>query len=124
MKKMKMGGVYDPKPTSKAVFFAGKAINMSAIGRATGHPVGSISRIFNGVRGLSILNARKIAAAMGMGLEDFLEELDKRVAFVKKRDRMMEEQHIARITAEDQADLSTIRNGGIPKPRLPGMRAI
>jgi transcriptional regulator with XRE-family HTH domain len=118
------GEPIEKNPTSKTVWFGGKPINERAIARAQALDQSYVSRVFTGDRTPSIKNARKIAAVLGMGLEDFLEELDKHVAAVKKQNREIIEQHLQRITAEDTEDLRTIERGGIPKPRMPGFRAV
>lgn len=66
-------------PTSQSVRFAGMAINLSRIQRAMSPPLDHsyLSRIFAGERTPSTAYARMLAAALGMTLQSFLEELDK-----------------------------------------------
>jgi hypothetical protein len=68
-------GVVVDKPNSQTVQFAGKSINLSAISRDQGIDKSYLSRIFNGQRMPTMPYARKIAASMGMGLEEFLDAL-------------------------------------------------
>ena len=67
----------EDSPTPQSVQFAGVYINLSAISRLNGLQQSHLSRIFSGKRYTTIATARKIADALGMPLESFLDELDK-----------------------------------------------
>lgn len=66
-------------PTSQTVWFAGQAINLQAIADSFSPPLGHsyLSYIFSGKRQPSVSVARKIALALGMQLQAFLEQLEK-----------------------------------------------
>jgi transcriptional regulator with XRE-family HTH domain len=66
-------------PTTQTVYFAGVPINMTQVARSYEPPldVGYLSRIFNGRSTPSIAMAEKIADALGMQLQAFLDELRK-----------------------------------------------
>jgi transcriptional regulator with XRE-family HTH domain len=68
--------VYDPNPHS--VRFAGKYINISAIARSQRLSQSYVSKLLSGKRSPSIRVAKKVAAALGMGLEDLLEAIEQR----------------------------------------------
>lgn len=63
----------------QGVKFAGISINLSEISRSHGIHVSHISRILSGKRVPSVDNARKIAASLGMGLEQFLYALERHI---------------------------------------------
>ena len=72
----KQGSPIDEYPSKATIWFAGKPLNLCAIGRAQNLHNSYLSRVFSGNRYPSVKNARKIAAALGMGLEEFLKTLD------------------------------------------------
>lgn len=69
------------RPRCDSVYFAGKAINLSAIARF--YPSGAqlrqdyLSRIFKGFRQPRTIIGRRIAFALGMSFEAFADELAK-----------------------------------------------
>ena len=64
-------------PTTQTVWFAGHAINLSAIAESFSPPLNKsyLSYIFRGQRKPSVDYARKIAMALGMQLQAFLDAL-------------------------------------------------
>jgi transcriptional regulator with XRE-family HTH domain len=68
--------VLDPNPQS--VRFAGRYVNISAIARSQGLSQSYVSKLLSGKQSPSILVAKKVAAALGMGLEDLLEAIEQR----------------------------------------------
>lgn len=78
-------------PNVQTIRFGGRYINLSAIVEATGFDIGYISYVFSGKRTPSTPNLRLIAKTMGMGVDDFLECLDIRLAEVRaKREKNIE----------------------------------
>lgn len=71
-------GCIEPKPTSQTVYIGELPINLSAIARLTNVDQGYLSRIFSGQQSPSLKTAEKIAAALGMGLESFLQSIPKK----------------------------------------------
>src|SRR3989338_3867129 len=96
----KIGEPIDKTPTKSTIWFDGKPINLSAIGRAQHLHHTYLSRVFSGWREPSIKNARKIAACFGMGLEEFLEKLEKHVAERKRQQRRAINRRLDGISAE------------------------
>ncbi|HKN74226.1 MAG TPA: helix-turn-helix transcriptional regulator [Candidatus Acidoferrum sp.] len=65
----------DSKPTSQSVLFCNKFINLSCMALQSEISVSHLSMIFAGKRHPSLETARKVAAALGMGREEFLKGL-------------------------------------------------
>jgi len=63
-------------PSSQSVYFAGDYINLTDIAVASGLYPNHLSRIFSGKRRPTLNVAQKVSAALGMGLESFLEALE------------------------------------------------
>lgn len=64
------------KPNGLSVKFGGVPISLSAICRLTDIDLSHLSRIFSGKRQPSTKASRRIAEALEMTLEDFLDTLD------------------------------------------------
>jgi transcriptional regulator with XRE-family HTH domain len=114
--------IIEGKPDNHYTGFMGRNINVSAIARSQGINQPYLSLIFQGKREPSITHARKICAALGMGLEEFLEGLDERRQAILKEESELKSQYLTRITREDEEDLKTFEKGRIPKPRNPALR--
>jgi transcriptional regulator with XRE-family HTH domain len=65
------------KPNMQSVLFGGKFINLSEIARRTDTTPSHLSLIFSRRRDPSLKKARQFARALGMGLEDFVEALER-----------------------------------------------
>ena len=65
-------------PNAKSVRFGGRYIDLLRLAHVEGLDHGYLSRILAGQRTPSIAYARRIAAALRMSLEDFLEAVDDR----------------------------------------------
>lgn len=111
------------KPNRLSTVFAGKTISLKAISRAQGIDMSYLSRIFSGKREPTLHHTKIIAAALGMGIEDFLEALDRRIAEVQAAEERIVKQHLQRVEREDNQDLRILRKGKTPAPRIPGLRA-
>jgi|SRR5271157_2617282 len=68
--------VLNPNPQS--VRFAGRYVNINAIARSQDLSQSYVSKLLSGKRSPSILVAKKVAAALGMGLEDLLDAIEQR----------------------------------------------
>jgi hypothetical protein len=66
----------EPKPTSQSLLFCNKFINISCISLHSGISVSHLSMIFAGKRHPSLDTAKKVAAALGMGREEFLKGIE------------------------------------------------
>lgn len=113
----------EEKPTKQTVFFSGAYINMHAIQRAQGIDLGLISRVFSGLRPPTLNTAKKLSAALGMGLEAFLEALEIRKELLLDRDTRLKMQHTRRVQQEFRTDMRNARAGRPVKARLPGLSA-
>ncbi len=118
----KPGEVIEKRAYRNSIHFAGRIVCISAIERACGLSAGTASRIFSGQRSGPVPVLRKVAAVLSMGLDEFLEAIDTRVAAIKKAEKKARDQYYNRIAAEDDQDARTISTGRIAKPRMPGMR--
>jgi len=70
----------EDKPTAFSTHFAGAYIDVAAIALASGLGVNRISRVFSGESMLSLDVARRVSAALGMGLGDFIDAMDRQTA--------------------------------------------
>lgn len=118
-----IGCLLDRKTTSTTVVLAGRAINLLALSRAQGIDHGYLSRIMRGTRRPSIDMAERIAAGLGMGLEDFLQARRDRIIHLEAELLALRLQHSARVKAEDTEDIRRLRNSEIVPPRNPALRA-
>lgn len=109
-------------PTKSSIIFGGKAINLSALARAQNIDPSYLSRIFSGVRTPRLDYVRRLSAALGMGLEDFLSALDDRIAGLRAADEALMKSYHDRVRKEDESDLRTFSRGAVPEPRLDAMR--
>lgn len=61
-----------PNPTNTSVYLGSIPINLSAISRASGIDVSCLSRIFSGKRAPSVHISTRIAATIGLRLDEFV----------------------------------------------------
>ena len=114
-------GVYEQHITRQTIWFAGKAVSASGIARAIGGEQSQVSRTFSGSKrggALGLNGLRKMAAVLGMTLDEFLLELDKHQEELAKKGGRVVDGHYTRLAQEAGEDIKTIREGGIPKPRI------
>ena len=78
MPKSRRRSVFVGHPSRQSIQIGGKYVNLSAISRQQNIDHSYLSRIFSGERIPRITHARKIALAIGMGLEEFLDALESR----------------------------------------------
>lgn len=113
-------------PSNQAVKFGEKWINLSAISRSQGIDLSFLSKILSGKRQASVATLLKIAAAVGMGLEEVLSAIEeRRRASLEQEHReanLILDPYKKRIAAEDAFDKSQIRKGKAPIPRNPAFR--
>ncbi len=122
MAKAGYSGTFELAPNVQTIKFGGKYINLSAIARSQGFDLSYMSRLMSGKRRLTLANSRKIAALLGMTLDDFDDAYQERMKEVKKSNQQVYEDHERRISEENRKDLATLMRGKIPIPRLPGTR--
>lgn len=67
--------------------------------------------------------AIKLAAALGMGLEEFIASLKERLDYLAGHTDAQLVQYYERIASEDLQDAELISKGHPPAIRLPGLRA-
>ena len=104
------------KPNRRSVYFNGVAISVEAIAIKQRLDQGYLSRIFSGKRVPSIAHAQMIAAALGMGLEDFIEALEERVKELMLAHKKVALEYMNRINLDNNLRAS----GKIVPPALPG----
>lgn len=115
-------GCVTEKPIKSSIILGGRYINLSAISRTQDIDLSYLSRIINGKKEPTIRVARKVASAIGMGLEEFLDAIDERVRLIQQRNENILEQYKKRVHAENVLDHAKVVRGKIVKPRLPGLR--
>ena len=115
--------MFEEHPNPQTVPFAGKFVNLSAIARSQAIDHSYLSRIFAGKRTPSLNHCKKIAAVLGMTIDQFLQALETRVQDVKAAETKVLQMHANRIAAEDTSDLKTLLAGRYPAPRLPALRS-
>jgi transcriptional regulator with XRE-family HTH domain len=83
----------DSHPMSRRnpILFCGKPINLTAIAFLTSLSLAYISLIFSGQRQPSIRTAKKIANALGMGFQEFVDALEEHVS-VRKIAALLEQE--------------------------------
>ena len=122
---MKAGftGVIEQHPNTQTIRFGNLFVNMSAIARSQNVDKSYLSRVFAGKRRPSLTHSQKIAAMLGMSLDEFVDTLEMKIKEVKDLESRTIKTHLDRIAREDQEDLDTLRAGKYPIPRLPAFRA-
>lgn len=112
-------------PRGGSVKLGGQYINMTKLASAVNCNLGYLSRILRGVRDphfMSMGQALKISAALGMGLEEFWDELQlyiKQQAFDADAEYdKARAQRDDRLRSEVQRDAQYFRFHRIPPPRL------
>ena len=113
----------ETKPNKRTTKLGGKYINQAAIARSQGIDQSYISRIISGEREPRRAQAKLIAAALGMTVEEFFEALEDNKAQLAEKRAAILKQHEDRINAENHEDADRIRKGMAPIPRVPGLRA-
>jgi transcriptional regulator with XRE-family HTH domain len=110
------------KPAKNTVYLGGKPVNVTAIARAQNMDQSYLSRVLSGSRQPTILTAQKIAAALGVGLEELLDMVSLRKAELAARARKELSAYRSRIAREDASDLTALKQGKPVPPRLPSLR--
>lgn len=116
-------GCIEEKPTRQSICLGGRWINLSALARSQGMDKSYLSRIFSGDRPSPTLDyLKKMAAGLGMGIEELANALEERYALVKSRHTELEILHVTRVTEENEADLKTVLKNKPVVSRMPGTR--
>lgn len=87
--------------------------------RAAGIDHSSLSRIFRGEHDFRLSTARKIAAAMGITLDELVAGMDARLLTIQHREKRALSAYDARIRKNKQEDTERMAEGKLPIPRLP-----
>ncbi len=116
---MTQNGPWEMKPNRQSVMFAGRYISLLGIARTQNIDQSYLSRVFSGERSPSLNHARKLAAALGMGLEAFLDALDDKARNREIRHQRIVSQYDARLRRESVADKAKARRGRPVIPRTP-----
>lgn len=66
----------EPRPTYRSIKFGGRFVNLKALARDHHFNHSYITRIIKGSRTASVDYCRRVAAALDMPLEDFLQAVD------------------------------------------------
>lgn len=116
-------GCVDPNPTTQSVYLRGVAINMHAIHRVCGVDISYLSRIFSGERNPTLPYARRIAGAIGLTLDDFVDAIEERRRDILAMRMRLQQQYLERVAQETDEDNSRVLKGLAPIPRMPGTHA-
>ncbi len=122
MRETSPSGCIEIKPTAQTVYLGGKPINVSAIARTQHIDQSYLSRILAGKCVPTIPIAQKIAAVVGLSLEQLLDAIQDRKKELEVKREELDKAYNERIAREDTSDIRTLEAGGIPIPRVPGMR--
>jgi len=121
---MAQSGPWELKPTRQSILFDGKYISLLGLARTQGLDQSWLSRIFSGERQPSLAYARKVSAALGMGLEAFLDTLDQRTAGLRARNKRIISQYDTRLKREKAEDDARLKAGRPRIPRIPLLKKI
>lgn len=110
------------RPGSNTVYLAGRAVNLTAIARAQGIDLSHLSRIFSGQRICTVQQARKLAGAFGMTIDEFLDNLDTQIEEREHKAEKAIREHRQRVEREQSEDMKRAALGLPAIPRMPGMR--
>jgi len=112
-------GVFLSKPTRQSVFFNGRYINLRAIAQTQRVNISTLSNTLRGRSKPTMDIARKLAAALGMNVDDFYTALDARVASIQERNKRVISKYDGRRKREVKQDIERILHGQPPVPRIP-----
>lgn len=115
-------GCLEAHPTPITIWLRGKPISLTAVARTQNIDRSYLSRIFSGKRDpgqMTVTQASKIAAALGMGLEDLIEAIYERERTLGRARAQCRIDREKRIGQEFRDDRATMRSGRIPAPRMP-----
>ncbi len=121
---LSQNGPWELKPTRQSILFAGRYISLMGIARGQNIHQSYLSRVFSGERIPSVNHARKLAAALGMGLEEFLEALDERVNSLEAKRQRVVSQYDARLRRESAEDMARAKAGRPVIPRTPLLKSL
>lgn len=103
------------KPTRSSILFGGIWINVSAIARTQGMKQSFVSKIMSGSRGASVTDLRRVANAIGFGLEELLDAIELRRIAIQHRKEQTMANYNERVKAENIHD-AKLANKGLPVP--------
>ncbi len=119
MAKAGGSGVFEKAPNAQTVRFAGKFINLSAIARAQGLDVSYLSRIFAGTRVPTLPYCIKIAAMLGLTLDEYVEAMEVRKRELKEGVAALITSMSTREDNLNKKDLEALKQGKPAMPRIP-----
>ncbi len=120
---MEPKGCVETHPHCQSVKLGNTFVNLSMIARSQGLRKDYLSRIFSGQRTPSVLTVQKIAAALGLSVDEFLELLDDRLKLKQEEREKLMNQHFDRKRREALEDAGALRQGKAVAPRLPELKA-
>lgn len=88
---------------------------MSAIARTQGMKQSFVSKIMSGSRGASVTDLRRVANAIGFGLEELLDAIELRRIAIQHRKEQTMANYNERVKAENIHD-AKLANKGLPVP--------
>jgi len=115
-------GAIERKPTKQTIWFGGMPINQWELAKAAVADKGHVSRILRGLMMPSLNTAMKLAAVLGLSLDEFMDNFRAAKEARLKEHQRLTDLYYNRIAAEDTEDTRTIKNGGVPAPRNPAYR--
>lgn len=117
----KLQGCVLDKPSINSILLGTKHINVNAICRLQGLDPSYIGKIINGKKIPTIATARKIAGAIGMGLEEFLDALDTRLELIAQHKKDVVSGYVVRVVKERKVNYSRRAAGRPIKQPMPGL---
>lgn len=115
----KQTSVYLTKPVRNSVYFNGRYISLSSIARAAGISHSGLSRALRGDNGFLLSTARKVAAVMGITLDELAAGMDARQLTIQNREKRALSAYDARLRKNKQEDMERMADNKLPIPRLP-----
>lgn len=110
------------KPAINSVLLGGRYVSVQAISRVQGLDPSYVCKIINGKKDPTVKTARKIASAVGMGLEEFLDAVDERVKHLKAAEAKMVGEYKHRVRKEQMVDYIHGKRGRLVTKRMPGLK--
>lgn len=105
-------------PNGQSVLFGGVYINELKLAKAQNISQAHVSRVLGGTRTPSVRIALQLAAALGLTIDELLENINERRAMLDQRDDETIARYEARLKQERRQDTRAINTGRIPVPRL------
>lgn len=110
------------KPAINTIYICDRPVCLRSIARVQNIERSYLTKIMNGTRSAGINYYIKIAAAIGVTVDELVAGIAKRVQDDRSKKEMTLEQYNNRVKKEDARDNYLKRIGRPVKPRMPGLR--